>query len=192
MTLEMQRGNLALAANPVSNAQNLASASAAQASERELVADLQQIRANGRIVFQFKPDSAGVASIPNIKLENGDSFLIPSVPTTVNVLGAVFDQNSFVYHPDARVREALDLAGGPNSDADRKRMFIIRANGAVVSRTTVSGPWNDEFFRLRLYPGDTIIVPEKTIKPSALRGLIDWTQIFSQLAFGAAAISFLQ
>ncbi len=55
----------------------------------------------------------------------------------------------------------------------------------------VKGVWGNEFYHLKLYPGDTIIVPEKTIKPSALRGVLDWTQIFSQLAFGAAAINVL-
>lgn len=193
MMLQMQRGNLALAASPVSNAQDLASASAAQTSEQALVAELQQVRATGRIVFQFAPDSEGTATIPDIRLENGDTFLIPSVPSTVNVLGAVFNQNSFVYRPDGAVRGFLNLAGGPNSNADRKMMFVVRANGAVVSRTVVKGgPWDEKFFHLKLYPGDTIIVPEKTIKPSALRGLLDWTQVFSQLAFGAAAINLLR
>jgi protein involved in polysaccharide export with SLBB domain len=192
MTLEMQRGNLALAANPVSTPGDLAGVGAAQASQRELVAQLQQIRANGRIVFQFRPDSGGLDTIPEIKLENGDTFLIPSVPSTVNVLGAVYNQNSFIYHPGGEVRAFLDLAGGPNSNADRKREFVIRANGAVLSRTVVKGVWGDEFYHLKLYPGDTIIIPEKTIKPSALRGVLDWTQVFSQLAFGAAAINILR
>jgi hypothetical protein len=62
----------------------------------------------------------------------------------------------------------------------------------VVSKTSVNGLWNDGFEKLRLNPGDTIIVPEKTIKPSALRGVLDWTQIFAQLAFGAAAINTLK
>jgi protein involved in polysaccharide export with SLBB domain len=192
MMLQMQRGNLALAASPVSNAQDLASVNAAQTSERALFAQLQQIRANGRIVFQFTPESQGAASVPDMKLENGDTFLVPSVPSTVNVLGAVFNQNSFVYRPRAEVRSFLDLAGGPNSNADRKRMFVVRANGAVLSRTVVKSAWTDAFFHLKLYPGDTIIVPEKTIKPSALRGVLDWTEIFSQLAFGAAAINVLR
>jgi protein involved in polysaccharide export with SLBB domain len=192
MQLQMQRGNLALAASPVTNAGDLASINAAQASEQALIAQMQQIKANGRIVFQFTPNSQGAASIPDVKLENGDTFLIPSVPSTVNVVGAVFNQNAFVYRPHAEVRSFLDLAGGPNSNADRKRMFVVRANGAVVSHTVVKGTWGDEFLRLKLYPGDTIIVPEKTIKPSAMRAVIDWTTIFSQLAFGAAAINVLR
>jgi protein involved in polysaccharide export with SLBB domain len=192
LTLEMQRANLALAANPVSGSSNVAGTERAQASERELIAELQQIRATGRIVFQFRPDSAGLDTIPDIRLENGDTFLIPSVPSTINVLGAVYNQNSFVYHPGGEVLSFLNLAGGPNSNADRGREFVIRANGAVLSRTVVKSVWGNEFYRLKLYPGDTIIVPEKIIKPSALRGVLDWTQIFSQLAFGAAAINVLK
>jgi protein involved in polysaccharide export with SLBB domain len=193
LMMQMQRGNLALAASPVTNAQDLASVNAAQTSEQALLVQLQQIRATGRIVFQFTPNSQGTTAVPNMKLENGDTFLLPSVPSTVNVLGAVFNQNSFVYQPDGAVRGFLNLAGGPNSNADRKRMFVVRANGSVVSRTVVKGgPWGENFFHLKLYPGDTIVVPEKTIKPSALRGVLDWTQIFSQLAFGAAAINVLR
>jgi protein involved in polysaccharide export with SLBB domain len=191
MTLQMQRGNLSLAASPITSAQDLAGISAAQSSEQNLIAELRQMRATGRIVFQFKPDTTGLDAIPDIKLENGDTFTIPHVPSTVNVLGAVFNQNSFIYGHGGDVHSFLDLAGGPNSSGDRKRMFVIRANGAVVSRTTTSNFWSDEFLRLRLYPGDTVIVPEKTIKPSALRGLIDWSQIFSQFAIGAAAINVL-
>jgi hypothetical protein len=43
-----------------------------------------------------------------------------------------------------------------------------------------------------LYPGDTIVVPEKTLRPTALRGLLDWSNIFGQLALGAAAIQVLK
>ncbi len=187
MALQMQRGNLALAASPVSTANDLAGISAAQSSSRELITQLQQVRASGRIVFALQADSKGVATIPDVPLENGDTFLIPSMPSTVNAVGAVFNQNSFLYRPDARLQSYLQLAGGPNSSADRKRMFIVKANGAVLSRDSVKGAWGNEFLHLKLSPGDTIVVPDKTIKPSALRGFLDWSQIFSQMTFGIAA-----
>jgi protein involved in polysaccharide export with SLBB domain len=192
MALEMQRGSLELAANPVSGSSSQSNVEAAQASEREILAQLQQIRANGRIVFPFRPDSAGVGIIPDVKLENGDTFLIPAIPSTVNVLGAVYNQNSFIYRRGAQVGSFLDLAGGPNAGADKGREFIVRANGDVVSRTVVKGVWGNEFFHLRLYPGDTIIVPEKIIKPSVVRDILAWSSIFSQLAFGAAAINVIR
>jgi protein involved in polysaccharide export with SLBB domain len=187
MALQMQRGNLALAASPVSTPQDLAGIGAAQASGRELIAQLQQMRANGRIVFAFQPDTTGTGTIPDIPLENGDTFLIPSVPSTVNAVGAIFNQNSFLFRPEARLASYLELAGGPNTDADHKRMFVVRANGAVVARQSVKSAWGNEFYKLKLNPGDTIVVPDKTIKPSALRGILDWSQIFSQMMFGIAA-----
>jgi protein involved in polysaccharide export with SLBB domain len=191
MILQMQRGNLALASSPVTTAGDLAGVSAAQASGRELIAQLQQVRATGRIVFSFKPDSRGTDIIPDVPLENGDIFLVPSVPSTVNAVGAIFNQNSFLYRPDARLSSYLQLTGGPNTDADRKHMLLVRANGSVVSRESVKGAWGDEFLRLKLNPGDTIIVPDKTLKPSALRGFLDWTQIVSQMGIGIAAIKVL-
>ena len=137
MALQIQRGSLALASSPVSTGSDLAGVSAAQASQRELVAQLQQVRASGRVVFSFKPDSKGTDAIPAVPLENGDAFLVPSVPSTVNAVGAIFNQNSFLYRPEARVGSYLQLAGGPNSNADKKHMFLVRANGAVVSRDSV-------------------------------------------------------
>jgi len=41
-------------------------------------------------------------------------------------------------------------------------------------------------------PGDTIVVPEKSFRPSALRSLLDYSQLFSQFALGAAALSVIQ
>ncbi|MGC2615976.1 MAG: sugar transporter, partial [Terracidiphilus sp.] len=101
----------------------------------------------------------------------------------------VYDQNSFLYVDGRRVGAYVMQAGGANREADAKHEFIIRANGDVVSRDTVNSAWGNEFAKLRLYPGDTIVVPHKTLKPSALRGVLEWSQLFSQLAFGIAALN---
>jgi hypothetical protein len=59
----------------------------------------------------------------------------------------------------------------------------------VVSRERENGLWGNEFNNLRINPGDTIVMPEKNLRPSALRGILDWSQLFSQFALGAAALS---
>jgi protein involved in polysaccharide export with SLBB domain len=193
-TIEMQtqRGNLALASSGASSAQELASGAAAQGSERELMARLSQIRATGRLVLEFKPESQGLGDFPDITMEDGDRIVVPHVPSSVNVVGAVYDQNSFLYAQERRVGMYLRKAGGPTRDADRKHAFIIRADGEVVSRDAERSVWGDAFNNLRIYPGDTLVVPEKTFKPSALRGVLDWSQMFSQFALGAASISLLR
>jgi protein involved in polysaccharide export with SLBB domain len=104
----------------------------------------------------------------------------------------VYDQNSFLYAHGRRAGAYLQLAGGPNRDADRRHEFVIRADGEVVSREVEKGLWGNGFDNLRLNPGDTLVVPEKTFKPSALRGVLDWSQMFSQFALGAAALSIIQ
>jgi protein involved in polysaccharide export with SLBB domain len=190
--MQIQRGNLALAASSVSSPQDLASGAAAQTSEQDLLGSLRQIRATGRIVLSFAPDSEGTSTVPDLTLENGDIFMVPPVPASVNVVGAVYDQNSFLYVRGARAGTYLRYAGGADRDGDRKHEFIIRANGDVVSYERDKGVWGSDFNNLRMNPGDSLVVPEKTFKPSALRGIIDWSQMFSQFALGAAALSVLK
>lgn len=192
MEVQVQRSNLANAASGLSTPQNIAGNAATQASAQALVSQLRQMRATGRMVLEFTPASQGTTSIPVVALENGDTFVVPSRPSGVNVVGAVYDQNTFLYNPSRRVGTYLHLAGGPDRNADRRHEFIIRANGEVVSRETVSGAWTNGFANLRVNPGDTIVVPEKTFRPSAVRGFLDWSQTFSQLAVGSAAISVLR
>jgi protein involved in polysaccharide export with SLBB domain len=192
LSMQIQRSNMAMAASSVSSAQDLASGAAAQSNERDILASLRQIRATGRIVLRFTPDSSGTNSLPDITVEDGDKFVVPSAPATVNVVGAVYDQNSFLYTQGRRVGGYLGLAGGPNRDADRKHEFLIRADGEVVSHDTGKGLWGNEFNNLRVYPGDTIVVPEKALKPSSMRAVLDWSQMISQFAMGAAVIGILQ
>jgi protein involved in polysaccharide export with SLBB domain len=192
LQLQIERGSLAQASSAVASAQDLASANTALITERELINKLQQIRANGRMVLEVHPNSRSIASLPDLPLEDGDRFIVPSVPANVNVVGSVYDQNSFIFQSDRRIGDYLHLAGGPNRDADKKHIFVVRADGSVLSRQATSSVWGNTFDAVRLNPGDTVVVPEKTYGPSGLRGFLEFSQLFSQLAFGAAAISILQ
>ena len=191
LSMEIQRSNLAVAASGT-GAQDAASATAAEANESNLLTSLRQVRATGRIVLRFVPTSNGTPSLPDITMEDGDHFIVPSVPATVNVVGAVYDQNSFLYASGKRVGDYLGMAGGPNRDADKKHSFLIRADGEVVSSDLGKGIWADKFKELRVYPGDTIVVPEKTFKPGALRTILEYSSVFSSLALGAAALTVIQ
>jgi len=188
LELQIQRGSLAVAASATSP-QDISSGAAAQSSERDLIARLQQIRATGRIVLELKSGSKGTEALPGIALEDGDRFSVPPAPATVNVVGSVYDQNSFLYQYQRRAGNYLYLAGGPDRSADAKHAFIIRADGSVVSKPGENGLWGNTFNSLRMNPGDTIVVPEKIFKPSALRGFLEWSTLFSSLALGAAAIN---
>jgi protein involved in polysaccharide export with SLBB domain len=191
LSLAIERNAVSVAASSAVSAQSLAGGFAVQGSEQDLLASLRQIRATGRIVLRFQPESSGEASIPDIALENGDSFIVPHTPATVFVVGAVNDQNSFLFDPGSRTQTYLRHAGNPNRDADPRREFVIRADGEVVSRAMMKDPWGGEFGNLRIYPGDTIVVPEKMRKPSAMLGIMNWSQMFSQFALGTAALNLI-
>jgi polysaccharide export outer membrane protein len=163
-----------------------------EAVNQQLIARLCQIRPTGRIVLDLGPHSSGTGELPDLALENGDSLTVPSVPATVQVAGAVFNQNAFIFRPDARVGNYLRLAGGPDRDADRGRIFVLRADGSVTSRDTGAPVFASGFDRVRLYPGDTVVVPEKNVRASAMASFLAWTQIAANMSLGAAAINVLK
>ena len=171
----------------------LASGAASQANEPDLISTLRRVRATGRVVLRFTPQSTGTGTIPDIALEDGDRFVIPPVPATVNVVGAVYDQNSFLYVRDRRAGTYLGMAGGANRDADRKREFIVRADGEVVSRARDKSLWSgSEFTKLRIDPGDSIVVPDKTFKPNNWSNIINAAQGLGTLAVDAVLLSTVQ
>jgi protein involved in polysaccharide export with SLBB domain len=160
--------------------------------DRDLIARLRQLQPTGRIVLNMRPRSAGESDLPETPLEDGDQLLVPSTPATIQVVGAVLNQNAFLYRNGARAGEYVHLAGGPNRDADRRQAFVLRADGAVTSHNVGQSIFSSGFNNVRLYPGDTVVVPEKNIGPGAMREFLSWSQMFSQLALGAAAIDVLK
>lgn len=187
--LEASRGTQALAMQSTGSASSDVAAS--QMMTQQMIARLSDIKATGRIVLQFSPTSASVNDIPELSLENGDKFIVPFAPADINVVGSVYDQNSYVYQHGRTLGYYMQLAGGPTRNADWHHAFLIRADGSVISRkrTQGSGFWKESFESVKLNPGDTIVVPEKTLRPTAVRGFLEWSQVFSQLAIGAAVVN---
>ena len=154
---------------------------ASQADAQAAVARLRRIQPIGRIVLDLKPNSQGLDAIPDIALEDGDRFVVPRVPANVNVQGQVYSANAFLYTPNQRVFNYLQKAGGPDRQADKKRIFVLRADGSVVSRQY------NEVFRAPIYPGDTIVVPPILDKRALLQRITDVAQIAGNLGLSAAA-----
>ena len=180
----------------VTRAQNVVSTEEAQsltqqaAAQQALLARLRQLKATGRIVLEL-PEVAALKDLPDLPLEDGDRFFIPSTPSMVSVFGAVYNQSSFVYHPEKRVADYLSLAGGPTRDADTGSTYLLRADGSVISRRN-SGFIFSSLSGARVMPGDAIVVPEELDKTTFLKSLKDWTQVFYQFGLGAAAIEVIR
>ncbi len=167
-----------------------ATQSAQAASNSRLIERLRQVRPNGRVVMPIEPDAR---TLPDFALENGDSLSVPARGTSVGVFGSVFNTGSFVFVANHTTEDYLHLAGGPTRGADKGSMFMIRANGSVVSAQQGSSFWHsgNEFREAVVQPGDTIFVPEELNKSTFIQDAKDWTQILYQFGLGVAGIKSL-
>ena len=186
--IDREAGNKAVS---IINPQEAAVAAASVESQRALLTKLRQIQATGRIVLNINPGSTNVDSIPDLPLQDGDVFLVPARPSSVSVVGAVYDQNSFLFEPDGKVKDYLQTSGGVTKSGDWGHSFVIRADGSVVSRASALARQSHGLEHFEMNPGDALIVPEQLNRGTFMRGLTDWSQIFAQFGLGAAAINVL-
>jgi protein involved in polysaccharide export with SLBB domain len=163
-----------------------AAAAAATTQAQAVVARLRRAQPSGRIVLQLKPNSSGVDSLPDLALEDGDRFVVPRVPSNVNVEGQVYSASAFVYESDKQTRFYLREAGGPDRLADKSREFVLRADGSVLSRQY------GNFDKAIIYPGDTIVIPQRLQARAILRNMVDIATIVGQFGLGLAAINVLK
>jgi len=160
-------------------------------AQQRLVSRLRTLRPNGRVVLQL-PEKPRLEDLPDIELEDGDRLVIPQQPSQVSVFGTVFNESSFVYQPNRTVADYLDLAGGPRKQADRSSIYLLRANGSVVSARQSGFFFSNSINSQRPLPGDAIIVPEDFERTTWMKDLRDWSQIFYQFGLGAAALKVLK
>lgn len=160
-------------------------------SRRAVLKKVREIKATGRIVLELSPEAAQVKELPDLVLEDGDRFMVPAAPSTVSIIGAVYNENAFIHKPGKRVSDYLGQAGGITKDADADSLYVVRADGAVTSKRQ-SGWLIGSLEGEKLMPGDTIVVPELTQKVSWMKEIKDWTQILYQFGLGAAGLKVLQ
>jgi polysaccharide export outer membrane protein len=191
MERDLERAATSKAQSAISP-EDAASLKAQQDSQRALVSRLRQVKSTGRVVLEIPGDISLPSStkyLPDLALEDGDRLFIPSVPSTINVIGSVYNETAFIYKPGKDVGDYMDQSGGTTVDADNASLYVARADGSVLSKRQ-SG-WLGGFGRATLMPGDTLVVPEKTDKVSWIKELKDWSQIFYQFGLGASALKVL-
>ena len=135
----------------------------------------------GRIAGNFSPLSI---TAENTILFEGDVVTIPKISNVVNIIGAVLNPIAFEYSDKLRVETAIENAGGYQPYADKRRVYVIKANGLVEksNRNVFQG-------NFKLEPGDTIVVPREINTNSAvIQRLTPIMQILSDLSFSAAAL----
>lgn len=111
----------------------------------------------------------------NIELVDGDSIYIPLRPSYVLVLGSVYNQLSLPYKKDYRLKDYIEDVGGLSKNADDNDLYVIKANGKIVSQRNFSSKylgWDNgkfyfrrDFMAMNLEQGDTIVIPEEIKVP---------------------------
>jgi len=161
-----------------------------QQSQRSIEA-LEQAPATGRMVIQMTASLARFARSPNdIALRASDRVTIPKQPSFVLVTGQVYNANAITFVTHRNAGWYVAQAGGPTAQANNKDIFIVRANGSVVT-SRAHGWWlHGSAASTEILPGDTIVVPERVIGGSvAWKNLLSIAQLAEAGSVAALAIT---
>jgi protein involved in polysaccharide export with SLBB domain len=113
-------------------------------------------------------------------------LVVPKQSQEVIVIGEVQNATSHRFATDLSKENYIGLSGGFTSQADKDRVYVVRANGSVVTHSGSS--WfkrsSDE-----IRPGDTVVVPLDAGKMRSLPLWASVTSIIYNLAVAVAAVN---
>jgi protein involved in polysaccharide export with SLBB domain len=180
--LEADLATLALEARDTSGGQTLETG-------QSLLRQLREIRAVGRLVIDLEQLAARTTSselVNDVELRDGDELLVPKQSQEITILGETQQNTSHLFQPGLSRDDYIEMSGGLTRRADKKRIYVVRASGAVV--TGNRSRWFGRRQGTELRPGDTIVVP---LDADRIRPLTFWTnvtQILYQSALAVAAV----
>jgi protein involved in polysaccharide export with SLBB domain len=159
---------------------------AAAAQQNEMLQRLRSEPVVGRLVIHVSADISSWANTPaDIEMRTGDVLTVPKRPGFVLISGQVYNSTALTFVPDKEAAWYLRRAGGTNDVANRKEIFVIRANGTVVGRRSVTW-YTGNVLSTKLNPGDVIVVPQRVIGSLFWRNLLTVAQLSSSIAITAA------
>jgi protein involved in polysaccharide export with SLBB domain len=144
----------------------------------QLVERLKNTKAVGRLVINLPELLVGNLAV-NVRLDDGDALYIPKVRQSISVMGEVQYSASHLYSEYDDVDDYITRSGGMKARADKKRIYIIKANGSVLLVNEQS--WF-ETSASRLSAGDTIVVPLDL----EYRDTLDLWSIATQIMYNTA------
>ncbi len=121
---------------------------------------IENVPPSGRLVVHLSQNIKHWANTTtDIPVRAGDTIYIPKKPGFVMVDGAVYNSTAVTYKSGKSAGWYLRQAGGPNNSANKKAIFVIRADGSVVGGS--GGMFTGGVLDASLRPGDMVVVPEK-------------------------------
>jgi polysaccharide export outer membrane protein len=177
-----QESTVVKSAVTTSGSEEAALQQAAMQQRARVLEALRRAPVSGRLVVHIRQGQKDFqGSADDIELRAGDTLEIPKQPGFVVIVGQVYNSNAITYSPGKNAGWYLSRAGGATGLANKKAIFIVRANGSVTSGS--SDLWSGGILSSAIGPGDTIVVPEK-----AAFGTTTWKNVvaIAQIAQAAA------
>jgi len=144
--------------------------------QKELISLMASRVPIGRVVLHLDEIEKLEGSENDLILENGDTLFIPKPPMTIHVIGAVNNPGALLWTKNKPVDYYLAMCGGFTKNADRKNIFLIRADGTAIplyykplipqqhlgsNQSLVGFATQKDVGLQTVKQGDTIFVPEE-------------------------------
>ncbi|MBS0614372.1 MAG: SLBB domain-containing protein, partial [Proteobacteria bacterium] len=155
---------------------------------QELIQQLRDTKPIGRLVvdidsvLKHPPGSEG-----DVMIKDGDKLMVPKKTQEITVIGEVQNPTSHVVEKGFSRDDYIAKSGGITAKADRKRIYVVHADGSVDSSDRRG--WFRRGSSAHMQPGDTIVVP---LDAERIRPLPLWTAVTTiiyNLAVAAAAVA---
>ena len=151
---------------------------------QEVVRELRTTQPVGRLVIHLtRLMREPVGGPDDVVLQNGDRLFVPKLAQEVMLIGEVQNPTALLYHPGWSRNDYINRSGGLTRNADRKRIYVVRADGEVVGGERVG--WFRRAQSVDMRPGDTVVVP---MNPDRIPALPLWTSATTILYNIAIAI----
>ena len=169
------------------SASDQAEAAQAQSAANSILLRLRSTESQGRLVIDLEK-LLNTGEEFNLLVKNGDQLFVPQIPYSVSVSGEVQFPTSHLHQDNLDMNDYLRRSGGFTQNADEDRTFVVKANGAVLTKG------GNAWFRKGngnqgIDAGDVIVVPIDVKQTRFLENLSYSTQIIYQLAVAAAAVN---
>jgi protein involved in polysaccharide export with SLBB domain len=211
MELQQKRMDEVIARTEMEIAKKQAELASVAASKEELEATkttlqalmentrrLKQAKAEGRMSIRITPPEQLKDTPYDIELMGGDALDVPQSINAVNVLGEVYNPTTVVQIPGKDVSYYLKKAGGATKNAEEDEMYVIKADGTVVSKqqSTMGINWDEDgkkwsfggFLSMSMDAGDTLVVPQEMERIAWMREIKDIAMILGQIALTAGVV----
>jgi polysaccharide biosynthesis/export protein len=168
---------------------NQSGAAGALSIGQSLLTQLRQAKAVGRLVINVQRLLSSPVNSPyDVVVRNDDELLVPRQEQEVTVIGEVQTVTSHLYRPGLSRDDYIAMSGGYTRRADTSRIYVVRADGSVVSN---EGARWFHTSNQTIDPGDTVVVPlnAEHIPPLYLWQAV--TQILYNIAIATDALRLL-